>query len=167
MILDPNLLAEALKGSKLSEATLLTAGSKEELLGKLSEMLGEQEEDDRESERLTNVALTMTPEKASNLAAAALLGAGQEFERGHQDCARLKIDAADTWVALGNLLLAVAERNELLEARAVQQAEFQRSFDRNWTPEQKAAEEVAKAKADADRLSEEALVTDPGSGIEH
>jgi hypothetical protein len=116
------LLAAALDGVGTG-ATVITAGSKEELASKITEAI-EAEERDQESDRLTNLAITMTPHKAAVLAAASLLGVAQEFEQGHNKCARLRIRAADSWIAVGNLLQDVKEWSEMeLQAARSQQAE--------------------------------------------
>lgn len=81
--------------------------------------LGIDDGSDKEADRLASVAEGITSEQATEMAAGALLGAGREFEQGHDEHARLKIDAAGVWTSLAEILerreQAAADRKRLKE----------------------------------------------------
>lgn len=136
------------KAGVLSGATVITAGSKEELLEKVAEAINANEQD-QEAERLTKVAAAIDAEKAAMFAAAALLAAAREFEQGHEDHARIKVDAAGTWTSLGELMFRLEQRRDLGEEAALNAL-----FDRE--AELLKEHQIQQAAEDAAKLREEA-----------
>lgn len=108
-----NLLQEALGGVRTGR-TVITAGSKEELLEKVKAAMNATEED-AEDDRLVDMARGLDAEQAAVFAGAALLAAGREFVEGHYQHSQLKIEASDSWTALADLLLRIEQRKDLQE----------------------------------------------------
>lgn len=114
------ILQEAL-GGEATGRVVITAKSKEELMSKLLDHLTEEvsaeEADKAEEERLTDMAMNMTPERAAKLATSALLGAGREFTDGHEKCSQFKMEAAAMWLATSEHLLRLRQNQEALEEK--------------------------------------------------
>lgn len=147
-----NLLQSARSGL-LSGATVITAGSREELLEKVAEAIDANEED-QEAERLLQVAEAINAERAAVFAGAALMAAAREFEQGHYQHAQIKVDAADTWTSLGDLLFRLEERREANAEKIMAEASLSAMFAKE---EERLAEYQRKqAEQDAAQLREEA-----------
>lgn len=83
---------------------------------------GMSKDESLESGAAEKVALNMNSKTAGIYATGALLGAANEFNSGHDNCARFKMEASALWLAIAEFFERVEER----EAKAVA---FQQTLD--------------------------------------
>lgn len=146
--MDLDKLCELLGQARIgvvSGGTVITAGSREGLLEKVAEAMDAAEKE-QEEDYFTSLAESIDAEKAAVFAGAALMAAAREFEQGHYQHAQIKVDAADTWTSLGELMFRLEQRRELREEDEREEAALNAMFAKE---ERQAAEDAAKLREEA------------------